>query len=76
MQTSKKLSKERFCTSFCCLEWAIIIHLSRNVIKDYTGGNITGREVQPELYLLEILLGNVTYVSPEEWRNTFPHPPP
>lgn len=74
MQTSKKLNKKNFCTSFCCLKKTIIIHLSRSVIKDYSGGKIIGREVQQELYLLEFLLGHVTYISPEEWRNTSSHP--
>lgn len=31
--------------------------------------------MQQELYLLEFLLGYITYISSEEWRNTFPIPP-
>lgn len=69
-----KIEQKNFCTSFYCLKKSIIIHLSRNVIKDDSGGKIIGREVQQELHLLEFLLGHVTYVSPEEWRNTFPLP--
>lgn len=37
---------------------------------------IIGREAQQELYLLELLLGHVTYISPEKWRNTFPFSSP
>lgn len=74
IQTSKKLSKEYFCTSFCCIKRTIIIHLARNVIKDYSGGKIVGRKAQQELCLLEFLLGHVTYLSPEEQKNTFSLP--